>query len=552
MKNFIAITVTFLCIVSCSGVPAVRHELTRAESLMESRPDSALAILEGINTSDLVRKKDKAAFALSMSMALDKNYIDVTDDSLISRAVSYYGRKGSPDQKLKSCYYMGVIASNRQDDESAMEWYVKAEDNVARCRDNAAVGRHYKAKMVLYQNSYDFENAIAQAESAAKYYLADNDSLRYYNVINDLANLNNMKQDFHMAGYYLGVLEKSWNSLTPYQKSLYYSNRLVTGVFARKEDVGMILSEYTSGDLEESLIKWISVAEAHLYLGEINSAQDALNNHVRYGGRLNQAYYWIDAQIKENLDRYEEAMDSYKKYIEFIDKTDVPLLKSETKYIEERYNARLHETMMRFMAIIMCLIIVIILLAVYILTKLLKKSYRTLWDERARHEEDRESLERERKEAVTMYESLKKEVSRLSRIKSEKGLDNDVRVQLEKRLKVLNMFILAEMSDSFNRIAYEELGRLIENRDDFMISTSKTFMLSHPEFLEYLKKHDLSEWEIGCCCLYCIGFNGVELSDFLNRKAIYNINGTIRQKLGIPKSFSKIDLFLQNKMNSMK
>ena len=292
---------------------------------MESRPDSALAILEGINTSDLVRKKDKAAFALSMSMALDKNYIDVTDDSLISRAVSYYGRKGSPDQKLKSCYYMGVIASNRQDDESAMEWYVKAEDNVARCRDNAAVGRLYKAKMVLYQNSYDFENAIAQAESAAKYYLADNDSLRYYNVINDLANLNNMKQDFHMAGYYLGVLEKSWNSLTPYQKSLYYSNRLVTGVFARKEDVGMILSEYTSGDLEESLIKWISVAEAHLYLGEINSAQDALNNHVRYGGRLNQAYYWIDAQIKENLDRCEEAMDSYKKYIEFIDKTDVPL-----------------------------------------------------------------------------------------------------------------------------------------------------------------------------------------------------------------------------------
>ena len=123
---------------------------------MESRPDSALAILEGINTSDLVRKKDKAAFALSMSMALDKNYIDVTDDSLISRAVSYYGRKGSPDQKLKSCYYMGVIASNRQDDESAMEWYVKAEDNVARCRDNAAVGRLYKAKMVLYQNSYDF------------------------------------------------------------------------------------------------------------------------------------------------------------------------------------------------------------------------------------------------------------------------------------------------------------------------------------------------------------------------------------------------------------
>ena len=110
------------------------------------------------------------------------------------------------------------------------------------------------------------------------------------------------------------------------------------------------------------------------------------------------------------------------------------------------------------------------------------------------------------------------------------------------------MFILAELSDSFEKIAYNELGKLMENREEFLESTRKIFMISHPQFMAYLRKQNLTEWEIGCCCLYCIGFNGAEVSEYLNRKAIYNVNGTIRQKLNIPKGGTQIDVFLQQKM----
>ena len=91
----------------------------------------------------------------------------------------------------------------------------------------------------------------------------------------------------------------------------------------------------------------------------------------------------------------------------------------------------------------------------------------------------------------------------------------------------------------------------MENREEFLESTKKTFMISHPKFMAYLRKRNLSEWEIGCCCLYCIGFNGAEISEYLNRKAIYNVNSTIRQKLDIPKGGTQIDVFLKQKMQEL-
>lgn len=91
----------------------------------------------------------------------------------------------------------------------------------------------------------------------------------------------------------------------------------------------------------------------------------------------------------------------------------------------------------------------------------------------------------------------------------------------------------------------------MENREEFMESTKKTFMISHPKFIDYLHKANLTEWEIGCCCLYCIGLNGAEISEYLNRKAIYNVNGVIRQKLNIPRGKTQIDIFLKQKMREL-
>ena len=85
----------FIFIGLVAAVVACGHRtpdtrLTQAERLMEEHPDSALEILEAIPADSLRSRADRAAYALLYTQALDKNYLDPTDDSLITMALTYY------------------------------------------------------------------------------------------------------------------------------------------------------------------------------------------------------------------------------------------------------------------------------------------------------------------------------------------------------------------------------------------------------------------------------------------------------------------------------
>ena len=79
----------------CSGNKTVESQLSRAEQVMQSLPDSALRIIENIDTDDISRRSTRARYALLYSQALDKNYIDQTNDSLIRIAGKYYRSQGN-------------------------------------------------------------------------------------------------------------------------------------------------------------------------------------------------------------------------------------------------------------------------------------------------------------------------------------------------------------------------------------------------------------------------------------------------------------------------
>ena len=70
-------------------------------------------MLEGIGEDDLGSREEKAKYALLMSMALDKNYIDRTDFDVLQPAIDYYEDHGSATDKLRTFYYQGRIYYNR-------------------------------------------------------------------------------------------------------------------------------------------------------------------------------------------------------------------------------------------------------------------------------------------------------------------------------------------------------------------------------------------------------------------------------------------------------
>lgn len=113
------ITILIACLVCSCNKSHVNQQLNLAEGLMEEHPDSALTILQIIDTHTL-SGETQARHALLISQAYDKNYIDLTSDSLISIATTYYNKHGNEHYKLISNYYSVVIRMNKQDFDNAL------------------------------------------------------------------------------------------------------------------------------------------------------------------------------------------------------------------------------------------------------------------------------------------------------------------------------------------------------------------------------------------------------------------------------------------------
>ena len=102
---------------------------------MNNHPDSALAVLRKINRSSLSSDKMKAKYALLMSQALDKNYIDTTSLDILQPAIDYYLRKGTADEKLRTYYYQGRIYQNRENNDSAMQSFMRGREYCGQASD---------------------------------------------------------------------------------------------------------------------------------------------------------------------------------------------------------------------------------------------------------------------------------------------------------------------------------------------------------------------------------------------------------------------------------
>lgn len=127
MKSILIFFLICFSVSSYSKDIAVGVKLDSAEAAMESAPGKSLKIIESIDRASLNSRRLKARFALLYSMALNKNYIDIANDSIIAPAVRYYRRHGTPNERMLAYYYNGIVYSFSGDSEQEMQNYLKAE-----------------------------------------------------------------------------------------------------------------------------------------------------------------------------------------------------------------------------------------------------------------------------------------------------------------------------------------------------------------------------------------------------------------------------------------
>jgi len=175
LKIFISVS-GFILLYSCDAYD-VQHKLYDVESYIMERPDSALAVLDSMDRSCLTSDRLSAHHALLHAMALDKNFIDVTDDSIASVAVEYFSKRGPEKYKARALYYLGLSYYYAQDYDKAILEFTKAEKVAERC-DSLYWGMIKSLQSNTYSKTYNDKEALSNLEQA--YDIFSNLSLDYY------------------------------------------------------------------------------------------------------------------------------------------------------------------------------------------------------------------------------------------------------------------------------------------------------------------------------------------------------------------------------------
>ncbi|MBQ8420849.1 MAG: hypothetical protein IJX11_01135 [Bacteroidales bacterium] len=551
---YILITGALLLIVqACNNTKDVETELHKADVYMDEHPELALKALEAIDADELTTRKTQAKHALLYSMALDKNYIDLTTDSIINLAVDYYKYHKDQDSRFKAYYYQARIYENAGDYEQAMESIAHAE-NINGNIDPAYKGRLLLLKESIYATLMEYDKAVSAAEGAAQYSLEGDQVGNYHQAILNIARYKMIEHKAYECEQYLDIILKHWDELSIKRKHTFYDIKMLLHINTNPDSSLVYLNEYLNLEDQESAFNWRTISHVYERNSLYPQALDAINKYgADFGTSDDAAYHIIKSHIYEGLMDYKSAFESYKQYIAVSDSSDLKLLGQDTKYVEERFQKQL--TIIRQKTIItLCIILSLFVLVIFTILYRRKKQQTDhlislLEDLREEHNELIE-LQRVSNEAYKQmkinFEEMEIEHDKLLEIHNENKLSfENAQKILDKRIQSLGAFLSKDLPDSISKVA-EEIEDLTKNRYVIVDNIGMLYAIYHPEFVGKLTEKGLTASEIGYCCLLLLGMKTSEVGSVICRSGTYNMSSGIRNKLQLTEKDTRLSIWLRN------
>ena len=535
--------VVLFAVAGCSGPAPARMEgrLDRISALMRSDADSAFCLLRAIPRDSLCTRELRARFAVLMSMAYDRNYIDVPNDSLIRTAVDYYRHHGTPDDKVRTLYYLGNTYLCAYDYESAIRTFLQAEKYADRVTDLPILALLYNTSAYIYVKIKDPKAVDYYRKSADVFYQARDTNRAIRSLLYRTIVCQEIGAD--------SIGEVTWQEIERNRRYAdkeflhqYYGIKIDRGIERNdREAVASALDEYLTRYADARKIEWGNVGDAQMFLGRF---AEALSSWHRFSEQFSARrldceytfYYLKTAALYDSPGCYDKALAEYRKYDRLTDSLTRNDLASDTKYLEERnmHELALKKTRNRTMLFSMLGVALVILASAMIY------AYRV---RRRINRRLRTEIERDKAELENMQEQL----DRLRQLSDE---ENRQKMEIIcERLETLNSFIAKSfvLGKSAGREIVSEMENLAKDRDAFVESLYETFTLTHPEFLAFLSRKGLSREETFICCLYAIGLQGKDIMAYLGRRRHYLDSSGIRAKLGLTEHDVNLGRYLRSR-----
>lgn len=525
----------FTCLLAISIFACGRQTnpvLDEIESYIQEKPDSAYAALKSFDRSTLRSEEDKAHFALLYSISLDKMYIDLTEDTLITVAVNYYGREKSRNAFM-SWYYQGRVYENANRYEDALSSYIKAESVPEKKVEPLYLGKLHFGKSRVYSYSFRKKESFEEIVAAADYSLKAGNVNNYARAVLDQALMYCSGsalgyQDFAKADSCLNIVQSLWSQLSFQRQYNWYDGRITYYTTkGETEQLRALIDEYLDFmALVPEKIEWIMLASAYRELGDTDRMKEALDNFTYYGQNIDDelvaTYLLLLSEANASLENIQEAYNTEKAFRRKMMDRYYYVTRHDTQFLEERHNYEIVNTEQHYKILALILISMISILIILYLVA-------TLRDHKRESEISRKQMAELREEYDTL-QSLQ--------VKNDEIGTKALSI-LEDRMMTLKGFLEKDEK------AAVELDRLSGDRTAVLESIGMIYAIYAPKFTEALFSKGLTPSEIGYCCLHLMGYNTKEAGQFICYSGYYNVSSRIRAKIQIDSNASTLAKWLK-------
>ena len=511
---------TLLLLTGCNAPNQVTDDLIRAEAWMNEHPDSALNLLKGIEQPELQTREHHARYALLYSQALDKNYIDKTNDSLINIAVDYYKDRDDVRAKFLSYYYLGRIYTNANNLTQATLAYMEAEQLVDELGDDYAAGLLYTQMGVIYENYYDYPKALESYLHATEHYhKADKPLHKLYGMLSQSAIYKSMKKEsdsFHIL--YNTLMEaKETNQTSIIHSCLGDLIMLCLNMDKQEEAVSFyneLINHYSIERMTSSfyaslgllMAKEKNVEKSQLYINKAWERARTQSDSVHL--------YYISSQVEQLSSSYQKAFSDLEQSITLQNRSvreslQQPILTTQMDFLRQKMELQKYkaqsEKQMRIIGVVLTILLAVA--AVYAVSVYIKRQ-REKYLKQIRKQVARIELLKDEKNG------MEEEVRKLNQLLSQGGELKDELMQAKgewtrlEDIRALELYTRLRQDPSlYNPSAdYDALLRWV---DIASVRFAERLQESYPH---------LNVSEITLCCLARMGYSPSQMAEILHVK----------------------------------
>ena len=534
---FIVFAAVLSVVSSCRDDGRARGVLRLADSLMEERADSALAVLRRDSAMFVDAGEDvRMAYVLLKSEAEDKCYVRHTSDSAMLPVAEYFARHGEPRQSVRAWYVLGRFYCDLRLYGHALTAFdnaltIDAGDDSVACR--------YKARActwtgAVYEERNLYGNALRYNKLSYKYAKkADVPSVEVYSLRDIGRSYSYLKRNNIAIPYYIKAATKA--------KALndaYLYNMVMEELAAIYQEEGRI----------DDMRKALSAPFKNKFDADLAAHYFILSGYYEAIGQLDSAIYYnklgmpyaetnikmnvaLDlARLYERTGNKSAAMKYYKKYVAYADTVaqnevveDADFLAHVERIIDtERENVAL-EGSKRRLTLLLSVIIFMILAVLFAAAKYYGNVKRRIREQqervkdylRQRREREAQSLKRNEARIAELEGELSSSAKELSDMR-KKLMQSEMEIQANRneqmKLKMIHRGLLeADFVET-------EVYKLYHNPHSYPTLAEyrrleAALNIAYDKFTQRLKEFypRITENEMWICCMVKIGLTSKEI-----------------------------------------